>query len=282
MIRVIDWSVREQALVYADHGWPVLPIRPPQRGASESGKEPYYHEHDCADGAWSATTSAALIERWWRRWPRAGVGIALGQVSGLLVLDDDDPDPTLLRDPPTACVVTSRGLHYYYGKPNDAVPSTWRSTTFHREVRGDGQYVVAPPSRHASGHIYYWQTISPILPLPAALQQRPPEPHRQIIAPRTGRSPTSRTIHDPHRYATSTLERLLRELRSAPVGRRNTVLNWCAFRCGQFVAQGWLDEQDVAATLHNTARHCGLTVRETERTIRSGLRAGITPDRQQR
>jgi hypothetical protein len=65
----------EAALGYAQRGWPVLPCKP-------RGKVPLT-EHGCKD----ATLSIDTIVDWWARWPAANVGIATGEVSGLLVLD---------------------------------------------------------------------------------------------------------------------------------------------------------------------------------------------------
>jgi putative DNA primase/helicase len=60
---------------------------------------------------------------------------------------------------------------------------------------------------------------------------------------------------------------------------RNNRLNVAAFKCGQLVGAGALDRADVEARLALAARHCGLGENETEKTIRSGLDAGIAQPR---
>ena len=53
------------------------------------GKHPRYNPSTLANGANSATTNASVIREWWRRWPDANVGVAVGPRSGLLALDID-------------------------------------------------------------------------------------------------------------------------------------------------------------------------------------------------
>src|SRR3712207_9370934 len=65
------------ALAYARRGVPVFPCEP-------GGKRPLTY-----NGFWEATTDLRVIERWWKRWPSANVGIPTGKKSGLLVLDVD-------------------------------------------------------------------------------------------------------------------------------------------------------------------------------------------------
>jgi len=65
------------ALRYAEGGVPVVPIVP--------GKKYPLTEH----GVHDASTDAATIEAWWRRWPRADLALACGERSGFDVLDVD-------------------------------------------------------------------------------------------------------------------------------------------------------------------------------------------------
>ncbi|PFG75310.1 bifunctional DNA primase/polymerase [Tepidiforma thermophila] len=170
----------EAALAYARRGWAVLPLRP-------RGKEPLT-EHGVKD----ATTDPATIEAWWRRWPRANVGIATGTVSKLAVLDidprnggDEALDGLLAQHggwgiptdaggyPETWTVLTGGGGRHYYFAIDGPLPS--RKLADGVDLKGDGGYVVAPPSVHPSGASYEVEASTedlPPAPAPAWLLER--------------------------------------------------------------------------------------------------------------
>jgi hypothetical protein len=104
---------------------------------------------------------------WWSQWPSANVGIATGASSGLVVLDIDpghggtDGMRELITrhgSPPRTVVVETGGggRHGYFGCNGKR---EFKSTTNLAglsgiDVRGEGGFVVAPPSLHASGELY--------------------------------------------------------------------------------------------------------------------------------
>jgi len=157
------------ALAYAGRGWPVLPLR---------GKVPLV-----AHGVHDATTDPTTIAAWWRRWPDADAGIATGAVSGIIVLDVDPRhggDDTL-HDverargplPDTPRVLTGGGgTHIYLAHPGGTVACSAGALGPGLDVRGDGGYVVAPSSLHASGRPYTWEVgggleDAPLAPVPS-------------------------------------------------------------------------------------------------------------------
>jgi hypothetical protein len=71
----------------------------------------------------------------------------------------------------------------------------------------------------------------------------------------------------------------LGRLACAPEGQRNDTLVRSAFRVGQLVADGKLDATDATGRLLTVALRIGLSGTEAERTIRSGLEAGLTRPR---
>jgi len=93
---------------------------------------------------------------------RHNVGIVVGTVSGIFVLDDDDAGETLKEHswhvPATPTVKTRRGHQYYFRCPEAGFPTF--DVAGKLEVRAEGAYVVAPPSVHPSGDRYEW-VISP-------------------------------------------------------------------------------------------------------------------------
>ena len=157
-------SVVDYARAYASYGFYVFPVHSVRNGRCSCGREcrsPGKHPR-VKRGFKDATTDHTQIESWWKRWPDANVAIATGAVSGLLVLDIDGlaglaklkaliAENELL--PRTLVVKTARGFHIWLRMPDNgkSIPSR----TFNGlDVRGDGGYVVAPPSVHASGHVY--------------------------------------------------------------------------------------------------------------------------------
>ena len=142
----------EAALQYAGRGWKVFPLKP-------RGKTPLVK-----GGFKAATTNPEQIAKWWGKWPQANVGIATGQASGLIVLDIDGQEGLLTigrllslygRLPNTAVVRTARGAHIYL-KGNLHCKC---SSADGLDVRGDGGYVVAPPSVHETGIVYSWERL---------------------------------------------------------------------------------------------------------------------------
>jgi|GEM_PF-3545807 len=153
-----DNQLLRAALRYAARGWAVLPVRP-------GGKEPLV-----GGGVHAATTDRQTIEEWWARWPAANVGVACGASSGIVVLDVDNPEvlDRLAQEghhlPPAPTVRTARGVHLYFACPAGGLRS--RRICDGVEVKAEGAYVLAPPSRHPCGALYHW-VVEPGGELPA-------------------------------------------------------------------------------------------------------------------
>jgi hypothetical protein len=135
------------ALCYARKGIPVFPCEP-------GGKDPLT-KHGFKD----ATTNQSRITAWWIRWPNANIGAPTGARSGFWVLDIDADKGGVeslaaLIDahgelPQTASVRTGRGgRHYYFRYPDDGtvIPNSAGKLGHGLDVRGEGGYVLVPPS----------------------------------------------------------------------------------------------------------------------------------------
>ena len=162
----------DSALRYARRGWPAFPLHSIRQGRCTCQRPDCQTlgKHPCTShGVKDATTDAATIRSWWVRWPEANVGIATGAVSGVIVLDVDPRhggDDTLAdlerrhgRLPETPRVITgANGLHVYFTIDQ----ALCNRVAFARglDFRGDGGYVVAPPSLHASGRRYIWDSTA--------------------------------------------------------------------------------------------------------------------------
>jgi hypothetical protein len=73
--------------------------------------------------------------------------------------------------------------------------------------------------------------------------------------------------------------RMLERLAQALSGTRNDSLNRAAFALGQLVAEGARDEVETAAALTQAGQDLGLGLTECERTVASGLSAGMEQPR---
>jgi hypothetical protein len=230
-----------------------------------------------------ATTDPVLIGEWWRRSPGANVGIATGAASGLIVVDLDLPkggreslQALVAAGHQLAPTLTSRtggrGLHLFYVQPSgvtipnavgrlpglaQAVPGI--------DLRGDGGYVVAPPSIHASGRRYRWDRRR-IADLPSWILPRRMSPARAATLSLTGGASA---------YGAGALSRELEAVRGLVVGQRNDGLNRAAFCLGRLVGGGELSEALLFEALLCSALAIGLGESEAAATIRSGLRAGM-------
>jgi putative DNA primase/helicase len=163
----IDNALLDAAVAYAARGWQVFPLHSigadgtctcHDPACTSVGKHPRTRH-----GVKDATTDPRTIGRWWRHWPEANVGLATGRVSCLVVIDIDEDEggrrAPLEPLPPTLAARTGDGEHLYFHLPADRVIQSKGGKTIAPgiHVRGEGGYVVAPPSRHASGRLYAWQ-----------------------------------------------------------------------------------------------------------------------------
>lgn len=122
-------------------------------------------------GCKSATDDVAQVRAWWALNPKHNVGIATGSPSRGLVVIDFDVDPDKGEDgyetlrtwerehgelPETVTAITGRGgIHYYYRCNTPIACSV--NAELGVDIRGDGGFVVAPPSIHPNGRTYEWE-----------------------------------------------------------------------------------------------------------------------------
>jgi putative DNA primase/helicase len=176
MVEVALMTMLDWALVYAQVRLRIFPIHTMRNGACSCGGirgcKPGKHPVGALvpRGLLDATTDPDAIKEWWSKMPDANIGIATGKESNLIVLDVDGPEGEIFLAecvrlhgplPPTMTVRTSKGWHIYFAYPKNVsrVKSVARNN-FKLDVRGDGGYVVAPPSVHASGHVYAFASAS--------------------------------------------------------------------------------------------------------------------------
>jgi hypothetical protein len=236
-----------------------------------------------------ATTDPEQITRWWTAAPY-NIGIATGP-SGLVVVDCDIPrglgeaqwcllgnevEVTRHRLPRTFSVGTpSGGLHLYFNGPDRNLGNTASRLGKNIDTRGAGGYVVGPGSV-CSGKYYTIIDRSPIADLPERIISALMPAGPAVTTPRATRP------HQDH-YLRAILHGEAERVRTAAPGSRNSALNIASFLLGQLVGHGRITEHDVWDTLRTAARkHIGIqgfTESEMDRTIRSGLTAGVRKGR---
>lgn len=91
------------------------------------------------------------VTAWWKEYPNANVGIVTGEISGLTVIDVEKGGEWKHFPPTTTIQTGGGGVHLYYSY----APIENKARVFPlTDVRGNGGYIVAPPSIHASGGKY--------------------------------------------------------------------------------------------------------------------------------
>jgi Bifunctional DNA primase/polymerase, N-terminal len=256
-------DVAAAAVAFAKQGIPVFPCVP-------GGKQPL-----TTRGFHDASADLARVREWWSRTPEANVGLPTGRASGVLVVDVDvhaagsgyaaferaraaqltDGWGWLVRTP-------SGGLHAYYPPAHGGEQRSWQVPREHVDFRGDGGYIVTPPSRvvGADGVPRPYQVIAVGQHRPRALDAArlrafldPPKPTGPPASmPAAGTRP----------------DKLATWVASRPEGARNHGLFWAACR----MAEDGHRFDATLATLGDAARTAGLPEREAETTIRSAYR----------
>lgn len=154
-------KLRRAAIWYAKNfGWAVFPLKPGEKTPLTK------------NGFKDASKELAQIMRWWEQTPAANIGIVTGAVSGFWVLDVDKDHSgyetldQLLKDysafPRTVESVTgSGGNHVLFTMPDFEIRNNAGTKLGQGlDIRGNGGYIVAPPSIHPNGNAYVWDISS--------------------------------------------------------------------------------------------------------------------------
>jgi hypothetical protein len=117
-------------------------------------------------GCLDASKDPNMLQHWWGLNPHYNLAIATGTASGIFVLDIDGADAEAeLRKleaehgplPSTAESITPRpGRHVYFKMPDAPVRNSAGKVAPGIDVRGDGGYVLSPPSIGPAGRPYCW------------------------------------------------------------------------------------------------------------------------------
>lgn len=227
-------------------------------------------------GFQDASSDTDIVRSWWRRWPDANIGVPTGSASGIDVVDVDVHDTGsgfaafeharragfvegwawLVRTP-------SGGLHAYFLRTAATQQRSWQIPSQHIDFRGDGGYIIVPPSRvtgdddvtRSYQHISMAEHHRP-RPVDASGLRGfldPPRPMRPPSdVPAMGTRP----------------DKLTAWVASRPEGARNGGLFWAACR----MAEDGYDLSSATSLLGEAAYAAGLPEREAMATIRSAFR----------
>src|SRR3954452_18960082 len=136
------------ARAYVRRGFSVIPLEP--RGKRPEIPWKQFQSRQPSD--------EELLE--WFAKDRRNLGIVTGEISRITVLDIDSEDAMKLAAgrglPPTPRVRTGKGWHLYFAHEPGLGNFQRRDDLPGIDLRGDGGYVVAPPSVHKSGALYTW------------------------------------------------------------------------------------------------------------------------------
>ncbi len=171
------------ALFYAGLGWQVFPVHSvvdvDQCTCGNSGCENVGKHPVTKNGLKAATDDPDVIRAWWAEHPSANIGVATGSASGIWVVDVDTKNDGLAnfdalpgsQDLATVEQTTgSGGRHLIWAWNSDLEPRNRTDVIPGVDVRGEGGYIIVPPSAHRSGGCYEWvegRDPGIMLPVPA-------------------------------------------------------------------------------------------------------------------
>jgi hypothetical protein len=246
-------------------------------------------------GFHAATTNPATIERYWRLADR-NIGIPTGSASGFWVLDIDgelgEASLAALERihgplPATRTVLTGGGGRHLWFRYTGPIPSTAGRIGPGLDTRGDGGFVIVPPSVHPNGRRYEflqndhrWSFSLAAAPEWLERLARKKISERALEnMPRPKRPRAVGLAEASKAYGLAALEREIADLVAALPGTRNAALNCAGFKLFQLVAGGELDDGEVVERLIDACHRNGLvnddgwqTVMATIRSARDGMK----------
>ena len=250
-------EVLQSVLKLAASGIPVFPCN-------------IYKKPITKNGFKNASTEPEKIIKWWAKSPHALIGMPTGKNTKVFVLDVDvRPNDAGITGTESLAALESQhgalpetkeirtqsgGRHLYFEYEADIKNST-SGIAPGLDIRGEGGYVIIPPSK---GYTITRKT-KPV---------KAPEWLINLI-----KNPPDKKKPNQS-YGESALKKIYDMMRAAPEGQRNDTLNRAAFRLGELVSGGEIDES-AGIRLKEIAQSVGLEHNEIEATFNSGFNAGL-------
>jgi putative DNA primase/helicase len=274
-----DSSMLGAALQYAAQGWPIFPLVP-------GAKRPL-----TPNGFKDATSDPGKIRAWFTEYPEANIGVPTGAVSGITALDVDvKPWKGVHGDKTLAAVLAdygalpltpkqatwSGGVQYFFAYA-PGVRNSASKIGHGLDIRGDGGYVVVPPSvvsEDDRSGIYVWGTLPlsemPLAPMPDWLLARVKSGSQPKAANRAAAAAAKAVIKDGTRNATlASLAGTMRRRGMTEKAILQALLVENTEKCDPP-----LGEDEVAEIAHSIARYAPAA----QLTLRVGADGDLSPD----
>lgn len=225
-------------------------------------------------GFHDASTDIDQIEAWWSSTSEASLAIPTGQASGVVVVDVDvhgrvngyeaatrTKQAALLSGWELVVRTPSGGMHLYYPATDAAEQRSWQSASSGIDFRGDGGYIIIPPSARMIGNRLERYTVERVNH--GFTSSLDADRLREFLDPRPDRprrAPTGDRGMDVGRLATWVSR--LQE------GERNHGLFWAACK----MAEHNIPSDTALDALAVAGSSAGLAEREILTTARSAYR----------
>lgn len=173
----------DHALKYVALNWSIFPVVP-------GGKKALIRWEKFQ----KTRASPEQVERWWKQYPNANIGLVTGSISGLVVIDIDSKTGVEVYSSHFGEIhntISQRtgkpdAKHLLFAHPGDKAYSNRAGFIQDVDVRGDGGYILVAPSVHPNGKTYEWvidpteMGLDDLLELPAEIRSmftaQKPEP----------------------------------------------------------------------------------------------------------
>lgn len=275
----------QSAYKYLGLGFSVIPVK--------RNKRPYV--------PWEAyqkrKPSRDEIQQWWHKWPDAQVAVVCGEISGVTVVDADSEDSyrnlteNFLPDSVIIPVAkTSKGYHLYF----KYVPGVSNAVRFFEDcdLRNDGGYVLAPPSKNEKGE-YKWLpgcriTENPPVQMPDFLADtiRNVAPTNNLLNSESLTSYTNSSLdHTRERVTKYAGEKEQNDSVTSVTGRDKRYISFSEpgrdetlFHLANHLVKSGMPENEIRIYLEFIAQNCNppFNARETETKIQSAFKRNET------
>ncbi len=253
----------DAAFELVGYGFKVFPLFPGEKTPAISTKKG-------GQGCLDATDDEEIIAGWNRKYPRANIGVHCGEASGVVVIDLDPrngSNETIAKLAserrtflPTAMAKTASGGSHLYYAYEGSLKNSKSALGPGIDIKTNGGYVVAPPSRLSKGGGYVW--------INKPCGGFPPVPHWVVQALRPKPKPIQ--AFDQSK-APKDVKKLAAFVSKSGEGHRNNVLYWAAWRLKE---SGQLSPSNKSAII-DAAIATGIDRKSAEKTVESAADSKI-------